>query len=137
MNIERLQQHLAAIHALPYDIVQNNCGTFILGALAAFTGQTIEQILARAGVDELPRTERDVARFVIENKDMAGVAARYFGCDPNPAMLQAHRGDIALMPGDDGNDSLGVVEGGGIIHLGVDGLQRSSLTVGRGFWRVV
>lgn len=132
--LDRLTVYLDEISGVPYDAVQHNCATFALGVVEAVTGELVADVLARLEIT-LPTSELGVARLLTDRGGMRGIACAAFGCEPEPGILSARRGDIALFEGIDG-DTLGVVENGGAICLTPEGLWRFEISEARGFWRV-
>lgn len=132
--LERITEYLDGIVGIPYDPVTHNCATFTLGAIEAVTGETVVSVLKRLAI-KLPTNELGVTRLLTERGGMRGIACEAFGGEPDPAFLQARRGDIALFDGTDG-DTLGVVESGGAICVTPEGLWRFDLSESKGFWRL-
>lgn len=131
---ERLHACLDARARMPYDPVANNCAMLVLAVIEAVTGITPAEVLAVAGV-EMPGTTIGIARVLAEHGGMCGLAEVYFGKTPDPAILCAGRGDLALLDGNEG-EVLGVVVNGGVIALTPKGLGTFPLTEAKGFWRL-
>lgn len=132
--LPRLTAYLSSIRSKPFHPVTHNCAVFTLGVIEAVRGIAPDAVLCGIGL-ELPQTEAGVRRLLLEQGDMRGVAERFFGCPPDAAVLNARRGDIALMDGKDG-DTLGVVDNGAVVILTAKGLERHPIMRARGFWKL-
>lgn len=131
--LPRLNAWLAAEHARRFDPVRAHCAHFVLGALEALTGVKPDEILAQLQI-ELPDTEEGVRALLAERGGMRGLGLALFGPDLRADGLNARRGDIAILDGDHG-ETLGVVEGGGVLCAASDtGLARFSLGEIKGYW---
>jgi hypothetical protein len=125
---QRLYAYLAEVRATPYDVVQHNCAHYILGVVAAVTG---DDAVARLGI-ALPETEMGVGRLLAEYGGMRGIAEAYFGT-PAAAPLLGRRGDVGIADGVDG-EVLGVFDSDGLLCLTHEGLWRFSLAECKGSW---
>jgi hypothetical protein len=127
---QRLYAYLAEVRATPYHPVEHNCAHFVLGAVEAITG---EDPAAKIGIT-LPDTEIGVARLLVENGGMRGIAECYFGAEASPPLL-GRRGDIGITNGMEG-EVLGVFDTDGLICLTPDGIWRFNMRECLGSWRL-
>ena len=127
--LERLQAYIEACRNRPHHMLEFNCAFFAAGAVEAVTGENPVATL-RVEVASL----RDVAEALKQNDGVGGLARKYFGRDMLPPLL-AHRGDVVIKEGTDG-DTLGVCVGDHALFLTEDGLQRRDLLECRGCWAV-
>jgi hypothetical protein len=130
---QRLRAFLDQAALWQYDPVSANCAHFILGAVGALAGKDPEVICRELRI-ALPADEAGVRELLVKRRGLRGIATAYFGGKPRGDMLNAREGDIAVLDGDDG-ETLGVVEGGGVLCVAADrGLLRIRLTQAKGFW---
>lgn len=131
--LPRLHVYLDGARAWQFDPVRANCGIFTLGVIEAVTCKAPAAVLEQLGL-EMPDSEIGVARVLADFDGMRGLAEAYFGEPARLDILNAQRGDIAILKGDDG-DTLGVVEGAGVVCISsAHGIGRFPLTEAQGFW---
>lgn len=131
--LPRLHAYLDGARAWQFDQVRANCAIFAMGAIEAVTGEGQAAVLERLGL-EMPESEVGVARVLARFNGVRGLAEAYFGQPARQDLLNAQRGDIAILDGDDG-DTMGVVEGAGVICISsAHGIARFALTDAKGFW---
>lgn len=133
--LDRLQAYLHSTREWHFDPVRANCAVFAMGVIEAVQGEPAAAVLERLQVD-LPDTEMGVARVLASFGGVRGMAEAYCGAPARTDVLNAQRGDLAVLDGD-GGDTLGVVEGGGVICVSSKaGISRFPLTDAKGFWRL-
>ncbi len=135
---ERLTAYLDAVRSQPFDPARHNCATFVLGAIRATTG---DDPLTQLVID-LPDTEREVARILVERGGVRQIAESYFGHPAELGVIAARRGDVVVAPanvliaGAGDRETLGIVEAGAVLFLTPSGLWHEPITTATGFWRL-
>lgn len=130
---QRLRCFLDQAAFWKYDLVEANCGHFILGVIASVTNDEPRRICERLAI-EMPTDERGVLGALAKGGGMRGLAVQYFGHEAHSDMLNAREGDVAVLDGEDG-ETLGLVEGGGVLCVAANGgLVRIRLDQAKGYW---
>lgn len=127
---DRLFKYVEVCRARPMHAVEFNCVLFAAGAVKVMTD--IDPV-AMFGVEI--KSERDVARVLVEHDGVRGLAAKFFGTDELLAPLQVRRGDVVIKDGVDG-ETLGICVGDHCLFVTDDGLQRRALLEVKGGWHV-
>lgn len=135
---QRLYAYLAGVRGHAWHAVSNNCALFALGAMRAVLTDA-EERFAGLGI-ALPNSEYGAARVLKEVGGVRGLAERFFGEPPRPA-LHAGRGDVVLadgdllVPGSEDVEALGIADGAQALFVGPTGVERHPLTACKGCWR--
>lgn len=112
----RLAQYVAAVAAQPFKPGSHDCALFAAGAVEAMTG-TDAAADWRGTYRSLATGRRALQRAGFADH-VAFVAAH---CAPVAPSLAAV-GDLAVLPADNGQTALGVVQGGGVYCLSPGGM---------------
>ena len=101
---EALTAYLIETAGVPFAEGQNDCALFAAGAVKAMTGQDFAR-----GFRGYRTTKGGLKKLMAKGfEDHVALAASVLEEIP-PAFAQV--GDVAVVPGDDGTDALGIVQG--------------------------
>ena len=126
--VERLHMIVEAGAAVPFTFGSHDCGRFAARCIDAMTGSDREAELARQYANE-----RTAARFLRREGGIEAAVTARLG-DPI-TVLEAGRGDVCLIPGEDG-PGLGVCVGATVAVLRPEGIRYAPLSAALKAWRV-
>lgn len=126
--LARLYRVVEAGAAVPFAFGSQDCGRFAARCVDAITGSDWERELAGQYVDE-----RTAIRFLARAGGISAAVTERLG--PPIAVLEAGRGDVCLLPGEDG-PGLGVCLGATVAALRPEGVRYVPLSAALQAWRV-
>jgi hypothetical protein len=113
----RLVTYLSLVAKRPFVPGKHDCALFVAGAIRVMTGHDFAR-----GYRSTYRSLRGGLKALKAQglADHVAVAEAFL---PEVATAFARRGDVAVVPGDDGIGALGIVQGEGIYVAGSEGLS--------------
>lgn len=131
---ERLKYYLEDVRDRAFAWGENDCILFAAGALEQMTGvDTAAEFRGKY------KTELGAARLLkrLAPKGLPVAIAEALNTE-EIAPLQAQRGDVVLIPTEDGKSALGIVDlrGTAVVSVGGSGLEYRSLSAAVKAWRV-